>query len=129
MKGMVYQLRGEYKKAMDLFLEVQRLPEYELMADGYLGNLYVSMNKKAKSIAILDRLLESDKTAPETKAPFAMALICAALNKTDEVFEFLNLSVERRDNNVIYIQGYPTFHQYRSDPRYTLLMKKMGLWK
>ena len=129
IKGFVYQLGGEYKKALDIFLEVQGLPGNEIAADGYLGDLYVSMNMKAKSLAILEKLLAAEKTAPHPKAPFSIALIYAALDKADEMFEFLNLSVDRKDYSVIYILGNQSFHKYDSDPRYTRLIKKIGLWK
>jgi len=129
VKGFVYQIRGEYKKAMDLYLEIQKMPGYEVVADGYLGALYKSMNMQAKSKAILEKLLESEKTAPDIKAPLAIAHIYAALGKPDEMFHFLNKSVERKDHSVIYILGNSAFRKYRSDPRYTRLIKKIGLWK
>jgi len=87
------------------------------------------MNQRAKSEALLEKLLESEKTAPGIKAPFAIALIYAALGKADEMFHFLNTSVERKDYNVVYILGYSPFKKYRADPRFTELIKKIGLWK
>jgi TolB-like protein/Flp pilus assembly protein TadD len=129
VKGVVYQLKGEYKKAMDLYLEVQKIPGYEVVAEGYLGALYKSMNMQARSKAILEKLLESEKIAPNIKAPFAIAQIYAALNKPDEMFHFLNKSVERKDHSVIYLLGNSPFRKYRSDPRFTSLVKKIGLWK
>jgi len=129
IKGLVYQLKGEYKKAMDLFMEVQKLPGYEVMGDGYLGYLYIRMNQRAKSEALLEKLLESEKSAPNIKAPFSIALIYAALGKPDEMFHFLNISVERKDYSVVYILGNSSFEKYRSDPRFTRLVKKIGLWK
>ena len=129
LKGLVYQLKGEYKKAMDLFLDIQKLPGYEIMGAGYLGALYKSMTMVDKSKAVLEKLLESEKSAPDIKAPFAIAHIYAALDKPDEMFHFLNESVERKDHSVVYILGYPSFRKYRSDPRFTELIKKIGLWK
>jgi tetratricopeptide (TPR) repeat protein len=129
VKGLVYQLKGEYKKAMDLFVEIQKLPGYEMMGAGYLGALYKSMTMVDKSKAILEKLLESEKSAPDIKAPFAIAHIYAALDKPDEMFHYLNESVERKDHSVVYILGYPSFRKYRSDPRFTMLIKKIGLWK
>ncbi len=114
---------------MDLYLGIQKMPGYEVMTDGYLGALYKTMNMQAKSKAILEKLLESEKTAPNIKAPFAIASIYAALDKPDEMFHFLNKSIERKDLSVIYILGNWSFRKYRSDPRFTMLIKKIGLWK
>ena len=129
VKGVVYQLKGEYKKAMDLFLDLQKVPGYEITGDGYLGALYKSMNMQVESKALLDKLLEYEETAPSIKAPFAIAHIYAALGKKDEMFHFLNLSAERKDHSVVYILGNSFFKKYRSDPRFTRLIKKIGLWK
>ncbi len=129
VKGIVYQLKGDYKKAMDLYLGIQKMPGYEVMTDGYIGALYKTMNMQAKSKAILEKLLESEKTAPNIKAPFAIASIYAALDNPDEMFHFLNKSIERKDLSVIYILGDSSFRKYRSDPRFTMLIKKIGLWK
>jgi tetratricopeptide (TPR) repeat protein len=127
--GVVYQLKGEYKKAMDLFLEIQKTPGYEVIAAGYLGALYKSMNMQAKSEALLQKLRESEQSLPDMKVPFAIAQIYAALNMPDEMFHFLNKSVERKDHSVIYILGNASFRTYRSDPRFKELIKKIGLWK
>ena len=129
LKGLVYQLKGEYKKAMDLFLEIRKLPGYEIMGDGYLGSLYKSMNQKAKSEAILEKLLETETTAPNIKAPYAIAHIYAALDQPDEMFHFLNKSIEIKDHSMVYILGNSLFKKYRSDPRYARLIRKMGIWK
>jgi len=129
LKGFVHQLKGEYKKAMDLFLEIQAIPGYEIMGEGYLGGLYKKMNQPAKSEALLEKLLGSEKTAPNMKAPFAIAQIYAALGKPEEMFHFLNKSVDNKDISVVYILGNSSFRKYRSDPRFSNLIKKIGLWK
>jgi TolB-like protein/Tfp pilus assembly protein PilF len=129
LKGLVYQLQGDYKKAMDTYMSIQRTPAYKIGVDGYMGGLYKIMNQPDKSTAILDRLLEAEQHTPNTKIPFSIALIYAALGKADEMFHYLNKSVEIKDNNVIYILGNGYFRAYRSDPRFTRLMKKIGLWK
>ena len=129
LKGFLYQQRGEYEKAKNLFMEIQSLPGLEIMADGNLGCLYLAMNQPAKTEKILENLLESEKTAPNSKAPFNIALIYAAMDKPDEMFRFLIKSVEQKDNSAMYILGYSAFKKYRSDPRFTQIVKKIGLWR
>jgi TolB-like protein len=129
VKGIVYELKGEFKKALDIYMAIPRVPEYEIMVDGYLGGLYKIMNQPAKSEAILDKLLESEKSSPHVKAPFSIAQIYAALGKTEKMFHFLNKSVKNRDNSVIYMMGNSPFKEYRSDPRFIKILQKIGLWK
>jgi len=52
-----------------------------------------------------------------------------SMDKPDEMFHFLNKSVKHKDNNVVFILGYSDFTKYRSDPRFTEIVKKIGLWK
>ena len=87
------------------------------------------MTRVDKTKEILEKLLESEKSAPSIKAPYSIAHIYAALDKPDEMFHYLNLSVERKDHSVVYILGNILFKKYRSDPRFPMLIKKIGLWK
>jgi TolB-like protein len=128
MKGYVYQLMGENEKALNLYTEIQNIPGFEFMAGGMLGSLYYTMNQQDKAREILERLFEAEKNAVSSKAPFNIAMIYAAMDKPDEVFHFLNKSVEYKDNNVVYILGNAAFRKYRSDPRFTEIVKKIGIW-
>jgi len=129
MKGFVYQQMGEYEKAMDVYMEIKDLPGFEVMANGCLGCLYLSMNQPTKADEFLERLLETEKRALNSKVPFNIALMYAAMDKPDEMFHFLNKSVEQKDNSVTYILGYSAFRKYRPDPRFTEIVKKIGLWE
>jgi hypothetical protein len=86
------------------------------------------MNQPASSEVILEKLLASEKTTPHIKAPFSIALIYAALNKPDKMYTYLHKSIENRDNSVIYILGNTYFTKYRSDPRFTEVLQRIGIW-
>jgi TolB-like protein/class 3 adenylate cyclase/tetratricopeptide (TPR) repeat protein len=129
LKGFAHQLRGEYDEALDIFMKVKELPGSRVMADANLGALYVKIDMKSKSLAILEKLLDAQRRATDPRLPMAIATIYAALDKPDEMFDYLNLSAELKDNNIIYILGQLPFNKYRSDPRFTNLVKKIGIWK
>ncbi len=87
------------------------------------------MNQPAKANEYLDKLLTAEKKLPTSKVAFLIAFIYASMDKPDEMFHFLNISVENRDNGVIYILGYLNFRKFRQDPRFAELVRKIGLWK
>ena len=129
MKGMVYQLMGEHEKAMNLYKQLQIIPGFEFAADGFLGRLYLNMNQPAKANEYLEKLLTAEKKMPTSKAAFLISLLYASMDKPDEMFHFLNKSVENKDNEVIYILVYLNFRKFRQDPRFVDLVRKIGLWK
>jgi len=128
-KGVMFQQTGDYEKAMDIYLEVQKFPGFELIMDACLGSLYVSMNQPDKAYAYLDKLLAAKKTRPGQNVEFSLAYLCASMDRPDEVFHYLNQSVENRDFMVVYILWYPVFKKFRSDKRFVEIVKKIGLWK
>jgi len=129
MKGMVYQLMGEHEKAMNLYKQLQIIPGFEFAADGFLGRLYLSMNQPAKANEYLDKLLTTEKKMPTSKVAFLIALLYASMDKPDEMFHFLNKSVENKDNEIIYIRVFLNFKKFRQDPRFAELVRKIGLRK
>jgi len=129
LKGLTYQLLGEYENAMKLLMEVQKIPGFESVTNGYLGSLFMEMNQPAEAEECLEKLLTIEKTVNGQNVAFSIASIYAQMDKRDEMFHFLNKSVENKDNSVTYILVYPSFKKYHQDPRFAEIVKKIGLWK
>jgi len=55
------------------------------------------------------------------------ALIHAALNNLDDAFEWLQKACEERSSYLIFINLQPAIENLRSDSRYQILLKKIGL--
>jgi tetratricopeptide (TPR) repeat protein len=62
---------------------------------------------------------------PCTDHPAAAARDLALLGDADAMFECLREAVERRDE--IFLEADPVFEPYRSDPRFTALLRRMNL--
>jgi len=56
-----------------------------------------------------------------------IAFLWAELDEPDKVFFYLNNACENHDPYMFNVQASPLFDDYRSDPRYDQLLKKMGL--
>jgi len=129
LRVIVYQQMGDYVKAMDLFNEVQKIPGFEAEAYGCLGNLYFDLNQPEKVNEYLEKLLKAEQKAYHRNIAFHIAILYAQMDKTVEMFHFLNKSVENKENRIVFIQWYPTLRKYHLDPRFVELVKKIGLRK
>jgi adenylate cyclase len=126
-KGILHSVLGHHEKAKELFIEALGAPGSEAFACACLGIWYAEMNQPEKIQEYLDKLLEGEKSFPGQPVHASTALIYAAMDKPDEMFHFLNQSIETKENFVIFIRGFQTLNKYRSDPRYTALLQKMGI--
>ena len=60
-------------------------------------------------------------------SPANMAFSWAVLGETEKVFFYLDKAYEKRDVGMVALKTIPYLDNYRSDPRYAQLLKKMGL--
>ncbi|MCH7886467.1 MAG: hypothetical protein IIA58_00710 [Candidatus Marinimicrobia bacterium] len=55
------------------------------------------------------------------------AVLYTRLGQKDKAFEQLEYAFEKREGELVYIKVDPKFDSLRSDPRFSELLKKMGL--
>ena len=84
------------------------------------------MGKPEIAREYLEKLLANEKTKSGDEVSFSLAYLYAYLNKSDEMFHYLNNSVYEKDNSVLYLQIHPSFKKYRQDPRFDQLIKRLG---
>jgi hypothetical protein len=58
-----------------------------------------------------------------------IALIYVGLGQKDQAFKWLEEAYEKSDNLLVYLKVSSEFDSLRSDPRFTELLKKVGLEK
>jgi non-specific serine/threonine protein kinase len=62
--------------------------------------------------------------------PFSLIFLseaCSVMCQEDEAFEFLEAAYRERVYPLIFLGAFPTFDNIRSDPRFTDLLRRMGL--
>ena len=60
-------------------------------------------------------------------SPTYVAAIYGALGEIDEAFKWLEEAYEERDGDLRYLKVDPYFDTVRPDPRFTGLLKRIGL--
>jgi hypothetical protein len=83
--------------------------------------------KKVEAQKLIDGLKERSKE--EYVSPLAFAWIYIGLGEKDQAFEWLQKAYEARSPFLIRIKVVPFYDSLRSDPRFTELLKKVGLEK
>ncbi len=83
------------------------------------------MGEKGAVEASLGRVLEQAKREPIS--PYLLALFYFALGRNDEGFPLLERAYAERDYELTMMAVDPRLASCRSDPRYTSLLKRIGL--
>jgi eukaryotic-like serine/threonine-protein kinase len=122
MKGMYPQALAEYDKIAEPDKAVAA--ENQLVADG-LGWVYAISGKRADALKIAKEVEELSSHAYVDF--YQLATIYAGLGDKDEVFRLLEKGYQQRAAGILYLAVDPFWDGMRSDPRFTDLLRRMGL--
>lgn len=94
-------------------------PQAALAAD------YARMGKTKEARKILPQL----ENPPRGRyvSPVWIAVIYCSLGEKDSALKWLNKAIEQRDANVVDLPTLPGLELLRADPRFTDLLRKVGL--
>ncbi|HET8624424.1 MAG TPA: protein kinase, partial [Gemmatimonadales bacterium] len=91
----------------------------------FLGQTYAASGRRDEALALLAEL----RAASERRYIPAsyQALILVEAGEMDEGFKYWNLACQQRCGWLTFIRVEPLWRRLESDPRYTVLMKQLGL--
>jgi tetratricopeptide (TPR) repeat protein len=122
--GDVYRLQGRYTEALDAYRQAAKL----------FGNTSVSLTSRlavahaaAGNRAEALRLLEGVQQSQESDAPYATAAIYAALGDKEQALFWLGKSFENHSPVLRRLKVDPQFDLLRADPRFTEMMRRVGI--
>jgi len=119
--GMAYLEKSMYKEALEE-LKIQER-SYPIFPRFFIRFVYARRGQKEK----LREFVENEKTRGSQTSPFMIAASYAELGETDRVFTWLEKAYEQRELLMLYIKSMPYLDNYRTDPRYKALLKKIGI--
>ena len=93
--------------------------------DMWIGYGYARMGKKEEALKILEK--SKSRTRDLWKVTAERAFVYLGLGENDKALEQMELAYERRDLWLPFVGIAFTADSVRSDPRFKLLMRKMGL--
>lgn len=124
--GNAYANKGKYEDGITVLEKAVNLTKRKVpLALGILGYAYGVAGKREKAQEILYEMLEKSKRV--YFSPHSIALTYMGLGNKDKTFEWLEKTCEDRHSAQYSIKTIPNFLSLHSDPRFTALLKKMGL--
>jgi TolB-like protein/DNA-binding winged helix-turn-helix (wHTH) protein/Tfp pilus assembly protein PilF len=121
--GFVYARKGQYPEAIAAYREGIRLGDDSTDTQTYLSVAYAMAGETKKAGAILKQL----QTGKEYVSPTGLAMIYAALGEKDKAFALLERAYSVHDQQLIWLGIEEGYLSLRADPRFSDLMRRMGL--
>ncbi len=123
--GLAYTQQGKYEEAISTLQKVDARGGYIPNTKALLGYSYAASGRRAEARQILDALDELSKE--QYVSAFHKAAIHTGLGEKDQALELLEQAYEERVWMMRLLKVEPMFDPLRSDPRFTELLKKVGL--
>ena len=125
--GFTLAAKMMWQEALDSFRRASVLSPGSPLTMGYIGYALAASGRKKEALEQLDRMEELSKT--RFVSSFYRAVIHLGLNADDRVFECLEDAFVERESWLPALNTFPFFDGFRSDPRSTALIRRMGLQK
>jgi adenylate cyclase len=124
--GTVYSGKGEHEKAIAEFQKAAALSRNLPAEKADLGWAYAKAGKRSEAIRILDEL-KSSSTQEKPVRSARSAVIYAALGEKDQAVMLLEKACAERERPLIWLKVALEFDDLRSHPRFTDLVRCVGI--
>lgn len=118
-----YAGKGMYREAIAESQQAIKLGGDTPTDQIYLGALYAKAGERRKAQEMLKRL----QTSKEYVSPAELVVLYAALGEREQAFASLEKAYAAHDLQLQYLGADSSFDSLRSDPRFTDLMRRVGL--
>lgn len=123
--GLTLGRKGKFEDSITEFKQALAMAGVRYLWLGFLGQVTALAGKTDDAIKILAELRTA--SAHGYVPPVALAFVYAGLGKIDDAFDWLDKAVDERDGLLIYLKVGSAFEVLRSDPRFSVLLTRVGL--
>jgi TolB-like protein/Tfp pilus assembly protein PilF/predicted Ser/Thr protein kinase len=123
--GMVFRERAMYEEAIEAFQKARTFDKGNTWVTAELGHVLAVSGNSREAQKVLDELEQLSKRS--YVPPDNIALVYLGLGKINLTFEYLEKAYEDRSVGLCWLKADPIFDSVRSDPRFTALLKRIGL--
>ncbi len=123
--GRIYTAQGRYGDAETALQKIGPLRTWT-PAMAALGFLYAKTGRRKDAGAVLDEFSDL-KRQGRYASSYAIAVIHAGLDDRERAIKTLNAAYEERSHWLVWLKRDPRWDDMRADPRFTALVRKVGL--
>ncbi|MBK5285780.1 MAG: hypothetical protein JJE25_10295 [Bacteroidia bacterium] len=123
--SLIYCAKGMYKESINANKQWGKLTRNKVKTDVALAQIYGVAGRKKDAEKIIAAVGSGKSLSGNDYR--GMALVFTALGNKDKAFEWLEKSYRRNEESLCSLKVDPKFDPIRSDPRFTELLKKVGL--
>ena len=123
--GIAYLQKSMYAEGIQELQKAVALKGDGVEAVASLGYAYAISGRKKDALRILRELQETSRHG--YVSPFDRAVIYAGLGDKEQAFYWLNRAYEERNSELAFLKTRARLDSLRSDPRFSQLMKRVGL--
>jgi serine/threonine-protein kinase len=125
--SLAYQGKGEFEEAIAENQKWGVLTGNKVETAITLAQLFAVSGRREEAKSLIDNV-KRDKLATE-QIHRGLALVYAALGEIDLALKCLEESYEQHEESILSLKVDPKVDPLRSDPRFTALLKKIGIEK
>ena len=125
--GMAYSKKKMYTESIAEINKALTLSGRDAFMLALLGYVYGLAGRQEDAMKMLDEVMEQSEQ--RYVSPYAIALIYTGLDDKEQALHWLEKSVQEHSAIIGWLGVDPLLDSLRSDPRFTELLKKMGLQK
>jgi tetratricopeptide (TPR) repeat protein len=126
-KGWCTGIKGDWKKAAEIFEEIHLLIKNPLKGLAPLGCAYGYLGLVDKALDCIRKIEQRQVEEPGTVLDIDLAMIWWSLAEKDKAFHHLFQCVEKKMGVVAILIDHPMFKGLPDDARYLLLKERLNL--
>jgi tetratricopeptide (TPR) repeat protein len=121
--GYAYAAKGMYMEAIAEYQKDMSIDGENTSDQIYTGYAYAMSGRRSEALTILNKL----KGTKVYVSPAELAILYVGLGDKEEAFKELKRAYDEHDLQLQYLRVEAGYDSLRSDPRFTDLMRRVGL--
>jgi Flp pilus assembly protein TadD len=118
--GKAYAQKGLYREAVD---ELRKIGSPYSEPPSVLGFVYAVSGRPSEARRVLEQLQEMRKH--QYVPPWSLVRVYTGLGDNDQAFEWLEQSVQERDERLVWLEVDPMLDNLRSDARFDQFLRRL----
>ena len=123
--GFMHYMNSRNDEAVEEAKKAVAISSGDAFMKGELGSMLGLIGRHDEANQILEELKNLSRTTYVPSVEIAQVLL--SLGRTDEAFDYLGKMDEDRSSRVLFFRMWPWFSEFRKDPRWVSIERRMGL--